>query len=361
MSFSGSHNKFKRGLLSVGVLALFVFSGCLGGGGSLTNLPTDETAFVKMKIRLGRVDSRTDADPQVTLSKGASIRVQSLTVTFTSNLEDTVRDTVTAASVGFNANSFLSDSVMINVNLRALRWWNVEVETRDQNDSIVHQGRAGPFASKGGQTMDLTLPELDSRYLMYEAHYRLPPEIFPNLDTVNAVTDTVKQKIYFHKLVLEIDDVKVGDSTSFSPAVTAPGTRFIYADTSKVKGAQGKLFFKPDRKGADTATHVQAYEYVRAGNHKFKMSAYGYVEGDNFSNAPRLLFQGEAKIKINQTGAPSEDEVRLDYKGPGSEAAKDSTYVPGGSNWSGVSMTVTLGRVKGGKLTVGVISTVDGF
>jgi hypothetical protein len=361
MSFSGSHYKFKRGLLIVAAAALFVLSGCLGSGGSLTNLPTDESALVKMKIRLGRVDSRTDADPNVSLSKGSSIQVQSLRVTFISNLEDTVRDTVFALNGGLKVKNFLSDSVAINVSLRALRWWNVEIETRDQNDSIVHKGTAGPFASKGGQTMDITVPELDSRYLMYEAHYKLPPEIFPNLDTLT--TDTVKQKIYFYRLVLEIAGAKVGDSSSFSPAVTAPGTRFIYADTSKLKGAQGKLFFKPNRGGTDTATHVQAYEYVKAGSHKFKMSAYGYLEGDNFSSAtPRLLFQGEADIKINQTGAPSEEEVKLDYKGPGSEAAKDdSTYVPGGHNWNGVSMTVTLGRVKGGKLTVGVISTVDGF
>jgi hypothetical protein len=357
MSLFGSHNKFKRGLLIVAALSLFVLSGCLGAGGSLTNLPTDETAHVKMKIRLGRVDSRTDTDPNV-LNKGSSIRVQSLTVSFISNLEDTVRDTVTATGAGLNANSFLSDSVTINVNLRALRWWNVQVETRDQNDSIVHQGSAGPFASKGGQTMNITLPELDSRYLMYEAHYKLPHEIY-----ANGLVDTerVIQKIYFYRLVLEIDGAVVQDSSTLTPPVTVPGTRFIYADTSKVRGAQGKLFFKPDRGGADTATHVQAYQYVKAGGHTFKMSAYGYLEGDSIGGTnPRLLFQGQADIKINQTGAPSEEEVKLDYKGPGSDAVKDdSTAVPGGQNWNGIHMTVTLGRVKGGKLTVGVISTVD--
>jgi hypothetical protein len=364
MSLFGFHNKFKLGLLVLAASGLFVLSGCLGGGGSLTNLPTDETALVKMKIRLGQVDSKTDADPKVNLSKGSSIRVQKLMVKFTSNLGDTVSDTVYATGTGVGADNFLSDSVLINVNLRALRWWNVEIETRDQNDSVVHQGQAGPFASKGGQNIDIEIPQLDSRYLMYEAHYTLPHEIYSNgiVDTTNGKADTVKQKIYFHKLVLEIDNLVTLDSSSLSPAVTAPGSRFIFADDSKIKGAQGKLFFKPNRTGIDTATHVQAYEYVKAGSHTFKMSAYGYLEGDSVGgNNPRLLFQGQASIKINQTGTPSEEEVKLDYKGPGSEAVKNDSIppTPGTPNWNGIQMTVKLGRVKGGKVTVGFISGVD--
>jgi hypothetical protein len=339
-------------------MALFVASGilagCLGSGGSLTNLPTDEKALVKLKIRLGRVDSRSDVDPAI-LSKGSSIEIQNLVVTFTSNLGDTVRDTVSSVEGSLHTSAFLSDSVLVDVSLRALRWWNIDIETHDQYDSVVHKGTAGPFSSKGGQTVDLTIPLLNSRYLMYEARYSLPSEIYSSsLDDSNRVT----QKIYFYKLVLEIDGDTVRDSSSFSPAITRLGTRFIYADTSKVKNSAGKFFFKPNGTGADTATHVQAYEYVRVGAHDFKMSALGYLEGDSVGGTnPRLLFQGQSKINVLQGGVPEEKSVKLDWMGPGSEAAAgDTTTGPGSPNWSGVSMTVKLGRVRGtGKATVGII------
>ena len=351
MAHFGFRNKFTLGVLA---LAAFVVSGCLGGGGSLTNLPTDETASVSLKIRLGRVDNRTETDPGL-FSKASSIHIQTLAVTFISNLGDTVRDTVNANGSGLGTTSFLADSVLIDVSLRALRWWNVEIETRDQNDSIVHQGTAGPFKSKGGQNLDLTIPLLNSRYLMYEARYALPEVIYA-AGIVDS--DTVTQKIYFYKLLLEIDGDTVRDSTSFSSAIRGPGTRFIYADTSKVKNSLGKLFFKPNGKGADTATHVQSYEYVKVGDHNFKMSAFGFLEGDDVNKTkPRLLFQGESDISVLQGGLPEEDTLKLDWMGPGSTAKEgDPTKVPGSPDWNGIHLEVIMGRVKSGGATISIIS-----
>jgi len=157
--------------------------------------------------------------------------------------------------------------------------------------------------------------------------------------------------------VLQIDGDTVRDSSSFNPAITSPGKRFIYADTSKIKNALGKFFFKPNGTGADTATHVQSYEYVRVGDHAFKMSAYGYLEGDSVGGTkPRLLFQGSSKISVLQTGVPEEQTVVMDWKGPGSKTDSTVVDVPGSQNWTGVSMTVTIGRVKSGSATVGIIS-----
>ena len=329
MAYFGFRNKLTLGVLA---LAAFVVSGCLGGGGSLTNLPTDETAVVKLKIRLGRVDNRTETNSEI-LTKGSSIRIQNLIVTFTSNLGDIVSDTVTASSSGMATPSFLADSVLVDVRLRALRWWNVEIETRDQHDSIIHKGSAGPFASKGGQTMDLTIPLLNSRYLMYEARYSLPPFIC----AAGCADTNTRQKIYFHKLLLEIDGDTVRDSTSFSSAIPGAGSRFIFADTAKLKGAFGKLFFKPNGTGSDTATHVKAYEYVKTGVHIFRMSAYGYLEGDSVGRTrPRLLFQGTSTINVLQGGASEEEVVVLDWMGPGSTKNPDTTSGPGSSSWNGV-------------------------
>src|SRR6185312_15437203 len=113
------------------------------------------------------------------LNKSASLELKNMVVTFTSNLGDTVRDTVSAAPGAITLSPFLSDSILVDVKLRALRWWNIDIETHDQNDSIVHKGTGGkPFSTKGGQTMDLAIPLLNSRYLMYEARYNLPAEIY---------------------------------------------------------------------------------------------------------------------------------------------------------------------------------------
>ncbi len=348
MAYSRFRNKFT---LSVLALALFVVSGCmLDGGGSLTNLPTNETATVKLKIRLGRIDSRTQTNPDINLSKGSAIEIQNLIVTFRSNLGDILRDTVTASDVGMTTTTFLTDSVLVDVSLRALRWWKVDIETRDQNDSIIHKGAAGPFASKGGQTMDLTIPLLNSRYLLYQARYTLPAAIYSG-----TATDSTSQKIYFHKLTLQIDGDTVRDSSSFSSDIFGRGTRFISADTSKLKGAAGKFFFKPNGTGSDTATHVQSYEYVKVGTHDFKISAYGYLEGDSVSRQPRLLYQGSSTITVLQNGTTEEKSVTLEWMGPGSKKNGDTTSGPGSNNWNGISMTVKLGRVKTGGVIVGVL------
>ena len=358
MAFSGLRTKLMLGALALG---LFVVSGCLGGGGSLTNLPTNETAFVKLKIRLGRVDTRTDVDSGgISLKKGSSLQIQTLIIKFTSNLSDTVCDTVTALEQGLSTTGFLGDSVLVNVSLRALRWWNIAIETRDQNDSIVHQGTSGSYATQGaGQIMDITLPVLTSRYLSYEARYVLPEVIYAK---GLADTQRVSQRIYFCELVLQIDGDTIRDSSSFNPNITSPGARFIYADPSKLKNSLGKMFFKPNGKGNDTATHVQSYEYVRAGSHEFKMSAYGYLEGDSIGRTPRLLFQGKDSIDVLKTGVPEETAVKLDWIGPGSSLpGADTAKGPGSGNWNGIFMTVNIGKVKGGKATIGVISDVDGL
>jgi hypothetical protein len=349
MRHPGFRNKIALGVFA---LVLFVLSGCLAGGGSLTNLPTNEVALVKLKIRLGKVDSRSDVDPEI-LSKGSSIEIQNLVVTFTSSLGDTLRDTIGAQSGGgFGSNNkLLSDSVMVNVSLRALRWWNVDIETHDQHDSVVHKGSAGPFASRGGQIVDLSVPLLNSRYLMYEARYALPAEIYA---AGLADSQRVTQKIYFHRLLLVIDEDTVRDSTSFSPHVTSLSNRFIYADTSKLKNSAGKLFFKPNGNGADTATHVQSYEYVKVGVRTFEMSAFGYLEGDTAGTKPRLLFYGKSELNVLEGGIPEIQTMPLEWRGPGYNP--DSTDSP--RDWNGISLTVTLGRVKSGSVTVGIIPEV---
>ena len=102
----------------------FVLSGCLGSGGSLTNIPIDEVAQVNLKIRLGRLGVETNPNPDIdVLTKRATVKLENMVVTFSSNLGDTVRDTLGSSLWGGIGNEELLDqSVSMTVNLRALRW-----------------------------------------------------------------------------------------------------------------------------------------------------------------------------------------------------------------------------------------------
>lgn len=326
----------------------------MGGGGSLTNLPEKESALLNLHIRLGKVDASAPAGSGVLGKSAASplevITLKSMKLRFTSNLKDTVWSEVNldeqgTGGTGTGAISEDSDrSVFVNVELAPLRWWNLEIKTYDQYDSVVHYGVITSISSKGGQTVNLNVPVLSSRYSLYEARYVLPSVIYA---AGLPDSERVYQKIFFNRLVLAVDGQIVRDSTSFSPAITQAGTRFITADTD-LRGASGQFFFRPSGAPPDTVTHIQTYQYVQTGTRQFQISAYGYLEGDSIGMAPRLLFQGNATLNIAAGAVVSATPVLLDWKGPGSNPG-DTTSTPGSPDWTGVGMSFTIGKV--GKIT----------
>lgn len=334
-------------------LTLLLGAGCLGGGGSLTNLPEKESTLLNLHIRLGKVDATAPAGSGVLGKSAASplevITLKSMKLRFVSNLKDTVWSEASlddpGDGVGPGSSTENEDrSVFVNVELAPLRWWNLEIKTYDQYDSVVHYGVVNSISSKGGQTVNLSVPVLSSRYSLYEARYVLPSVIY-----AAGLPDSARvyQKIFFNRLVLSVDGQIVRDSTSFSPAITSEGSRFITADTD-LRGASGRYFFRPNGALPDTVTHVQTYQYVRTGTRQFVISAYGYLEGDSVGMEARLLFQGSATLNITagvvETGTP----VVLSWRGPGS-TPNDSTVTPGSPDWTGVGMNVTVGKV--GKIT----------
>jgi hypothetical protein len=350
-----ANDKFLR-KMSLGALmasASFFAWGCLGGGGSLTNLPETELATITLNIRLGKVDAAAPVEGGVLTKTSVgsaevpaeTIVLQDMVLRFTSNLKDTVWDTVWAnVESGLSGVETEADrSVMVNVELAPLRWWNIEVKTHDQHDSIIHYGNLGPFSSKGGQTVNMTVPLINSRFSMYEARYQLPPEIYPA-----GVPDSMRvyQKIFFTRLVLSVDGTVVRDTSSFNPNITAAGTRFITAGTA-LKNSAGHFFFKPNTLPLDTITHVQRYQYVRTGPRDFEISAYGYLEGDSIGMEPRLLFHGTSSVTITPGSSAPILPIVLDWKGPGSEPDDPEAPppLPGEPDWSGVSMSVLIGKV----------------
>lgn len=345
---------FRIGVL--GALVSVFVSGCLvGGGGSLTNLPESESATVSLVVRLGRIDASAslpgDLNALTKPSNETRIELREMVVKFMSNLNDTLYDTVSAGEMAgalpggsFGAPEEQDRTVWVDVQLAPLRWWNIEIKTFDLNDSMIHYGTIGPFASKGGQTVTLDAPLINSRFSFYEARYSLPSEIFP----ANVpVEDRVYQKIFFSRLVLAIDGDTVRDTSSFSPNINTAGSRFISAGSSLV-GADGKFFFKPSGLGLDTITHIQAYKYVRTGPRIFSVIAYGYLEGDSVNRPPRRLFVGQRPVVIT----PGQQQILPtpiipEWVGPGSNATPvepGNPIVPGHPDWTGIGLGISIGK-----------------
>lgn len=339
----------KYTLVALLAVASSAVTGCLAGGGSLTNLPETELAEVNLQIRLGRVDSDAPADGGVlgraktAVDSLERIQLREMVLRFTSNLRDTVLDTVLAgAGTGLGGDQDGDQAITVNVALKPLRWWNIEIKTHDIYDSVIHYAVVGPIASKGGQAVSLNIPLINSRYSLYEARYVLPEHIYPA-----NVPDSqrVYQKIFFSRLVLSIDSTAVRDSNSLDGTITAPGTRFIGAGTA-LRNSAGAYFFRPSRALPDTITHVQAYKYVRTGPRNFNIKAYGYLEGDSVGMAPRLLFSGDRAVSIAAGATIPDIPIVLDWVGPGSQRPPGTPPPePGTPDWSGIKMQVVIGRV----------------
>jgi hypothetical protein len=344
----------KHGVFALLMLASLMAFGCLAGGGSLTNLPDAEQTEVNLQIRLGRVDTEAPASGGVSGKRSVDaidsvgygdsagrIQLREMVLRFTSNLRDTVWDTVTTGLNPAPGDAGLDEdrAVSVDVSLKPLRWWNIEIATRDTYDSIIHHAVVGPIPSRGGQSVTLNVPLIRSRYSLYEARYILPEHVYP-ADVPEE--ERVYQKIFFNRLVLAIDSTIVRDSNSLDLSLTAPGSRFISAGTA-LKNAEGAYFFRPSRARPDTIAHIQAYRYVRAGPRVFHIKAFGYLEGDSVGQPERLLFEGIRTVTIVEGATVPETPIVLDWRGPVSGEGEGS---PGSPNWSGVTMEVVIGRAR---------------
>lgn len=350
----------KTGVFAVLACASVLVFGCLEGGGSLTNLPDVELAEVNLQIRLGRLDTESPTSGEVPLLKRSidqldsvgfsdsaeRLHLRNMVLRFTSNLRDTVWDTLTAGThPGLDGSGMDEDRALsVNVALKPLRWWNIEIKTHDTYDSVIHYAEVGPIPSRGGQSVTLDVPLITARYSLYEARYLLPEHVYPaNVPEAQRVY----QKVFFNRLVLSIDSTIVRDSNSLELSTTAPSPRFITAG-SALKNSEGAYFFRPSRALPDTITHIQTYRYVRAGPRVFNIKAYGRLEGDSLGQPSRLLFEGSRTVTIEAGATVPAIPIVLDWKGPGS----GSDDVPGGPNWSGVRMEVIIGKVR--KVTLDV-------
>ncbi len=95
----------------------------------------------------------------VKIRNETTVPLENLTFRFTSNLNDTIQ--VSMDSVALAPDSVRA--VALVTNYLALRWWNLQVQALDEEDSLVALGFAGPIRSTGGIISDTIILSLGAR------------------------------------------------------------------------------------------------------------------------------------------------------------------------------------------------------
>lgn len=327
---AGMNKRVRAGAIATLLASGLLLTGCLNDSGTRDGgLAADEARLVV------RTTVRDASAPG--LSKSSAITLDRLIITLRSSIAtDTVRrDTILADTGAFLSNSSSDQELTRAFAVKALRSWTVVVKTLDVNDSLIHYDSVPVPSMLLGETRSVPL-QLGSRYAMYEARYTLPSRLYPT-DVPEA--QRVYQNVFFSRLVLSVDGRIVRDSVT--TGVQAAGTRYVAAGTD-LRGSAGRFFFKPNGNAPDTITHVQSYDYVRTGTRTFDIKAYGYLEGDTLGIAPRLLFQGTRQAVVAPDGTIPQEPMVLEWRGP--TAAPSDTVTAGHPDWTGVGLSVFIGK-----------------
>lgn len=265
-----AHTTFfkRKSVTLMGLFAAMILSGCFA-----TESPSvpvhegEENVAVRLRMGLGSVNE---------LNKVALIKMNKLVIVYTSNANDTIRDTITGStSPALDSVSTTGQTVVKNRALKALRSWKIVVTSRDRLDSVIHRDSAVIPAMYAGDTAVVNL-NLSSRFTMYEAKFLSLP------DSIQSATPgQPKQVLCINRLVLKVDGATVRDSVA-SPCFT-------------------KL-----------ATHTLAHDYVRVGNRSIELLAYGPM---NSWNVALPLFSGSTTVNAG-AGVDLTVNLNLDWVGP---------------------------------------------
>jgi hypothetical protein len=216
---------------------------------------------------------RVSIPHQVVMMKTSVISLNKLIIVLTSDVGDTIRDTITSSTIPALSSSVASNQTVGKYySVRALRKWMLHATTRDANNIIIHDSSTALSPTLlVGDTGYLSL-SMNAKYLMYRADFNLPDSLS------SATAGAVKQKVYFSRLVLNIDDSNVRDSSmTYFPA---PGVSTL------------------------------AYDYVTVGEHAIKLYAYGHLQG----GVDGLLYKDSTSI--NPGTSDSTVNRMLTYGGP---------------------------------------------
>ncbi len=262
---------FKRKSVTLtGLFAAMILSGCF-----VTESPSvpvhegEENVAVRLRMGLGSVNE---------LNKVALIKMNKLVIVYTSNANDTIRDTITGStSPALDSVSTTGQTVVKNRALKALRSWKIVVTSRDRLDSVIHRDSAVVPVMYAGDTAVVNL-NLSSRFTMYEAKFLSLP------DSIQSATPgQPKQNLCIKRLVLKVDGAIVRDSVA-SPCFA---------------------------KGVGSS-HTLAYDYVRVGNRNIELLAYGPM---NSWDESLPLFKGTTAVNAG-AGVDLTVNLNLNWVGP---------------------------------------------
>jgi len=167
------------------------------------------------------------------------------------------RDTILAndsANSQFTTDATDNQTVTRNYRVTPLRSWTVTVKTLDAKDSVIHTKTVVASNLLVGETRPLTV-SLTSRFVMYEAKFKLPDSL------TFTLLDTLKQVLSVRRMVMIVDGDTVIDSlrsTRFSHDPTIHSIYFDYIDVNDTPDVKIECFGSV---GGDT-TSIKLFEYL---------------------------------------------------------------------------------------------------
>jgi photosystem II stability/assembly factor-like uncharacterized protein len=248
-----------RGLfsrLSLIAVAALLTTGCFVSERGSDPGPDDSKDRISLNIRVGVGSVKA-------LGKSSTITLNKLVLVFTSNTNDTIRDTITSStSPALNTVATSSQNISKSYTLKALRTWKVIATSRDTRDSIIHLDSATVPALYAGYTANVNL-SLASRFSMYEAKFLTLP------DSIESATPSQpKQKLIIYRLVLKLNGLTIVDS------IAPP----------------------PKYKFDSLATHVLSYDYIRTGTATLNSGTTRVIRAVEFPTADTGYMVGDSVV-----------------------------------------------------------------
>jgi len=205
-----ANKTFKSITLGLAAVGAAFLVGCMGND---VQGSQEKYGSVSVSVGTGNVVAASKSG----LSKGATISLKKLVITFVSNAtpSDTVSDTIKAGvDQGFTSTATADQTVDSSYVLKALRTWVVTAKTLDAKDSVVHIKIDTIKNLLAGEVRSKSL-SLSPRYVMYKANFNFP-------DSLSSTTGPNKQKMNITRLIMKVNGTTVVDSS----AAFAPSTAY---------------------------------------------------------------------------------------------------------------------------------------
>jgi hypothetical protein len=173
--------------------------------------------------------------------------------------------------------------------------WDITVKIVDDHDSTRFSGALVVEDLEAFEYLDGCIP-VTPTYAVVDAVFDLPAAI--ESDGVPGSARGLKA-VYVSRLEVSVDEAILTEARPYAGvAATSTDRRFITADPAKLMGAGATRFFRSSRDGEGLPV-VVSHEYASISNNSFKVSVYGYVEGDTVgAERERLLYEGTQAMNL---------------------------------------------------------------